>query len=70
MPGIEASTGSLGHGMSLSIGMAHAKANILNETGNIFILLSDGEFQEGSTWEAMMMAANLKLKKSYCYFRS
>lgn len=62
LPGIEASTGSLGHGMSLSIGMAHAKANILNESGNIFILLSDGEFQEGSTWEAMMMAANLKLK--------
>lgn len=59
-PGVAASTGSLGHGLSLAAGQAHAEG--LKKTGvMIYCLLSDGEFQEGSTWEAMMMAANLKL---------
>ena len=59
--GIEASTGSLGHGMGLVTGMAHAERAIHHRDGIIYILLSDGEFQEGSTWEAMMMAATLGL---------
>ena len=64
-PGIEASTGSLGHGMGLAVGMAHA--NIINKVNKkIYVVLSDGELQEGSTWETMMMAANLNLKNLIC----
>ena len=59
-PGIGASTGSLGHGMGIATGQAYAEK--LKKTGVIIhCVLSDGEFQEGSTWEAMMMAANLRL---------
>jgi transketolase len=59
-PGVAASTGSLGHGLGLATGQAYAEK--LKQTDvTIYCLLSDGEFQEGSTWEAMMMAANLKL---------
>lgn len=58
-PGIEASTGSLGHGMALATGMAYAEKYIHKKDGIVYVVLSDGEFQEGSTWEAMMMAANL-----------
>jgi len=59
-PGIEASTGSLGHGMGLAVGMAYAE-KLKNTSGRIFALLSDGELQEGSSWEGAMMAANLNL---------
>ncbi|MCX7170346.1 MAG: transketolase [Proteobacteria bacterium] len=58
-PGIEASTGSLGHGMALATGMAYAEKYIYKRGGAVYVVLSDGELQEGSTWEAMMMAANL-----------
>jgi transketolase len=59
-PGIIASTGSLGHGTGMASGMAYAEK--IRVTGRrVFAVLSDGEVQEGSTWEAMMMAANLKL---------
>jgi transketolase len=59
-PGIHASTGSLGHGLGIATGQATAEK--LKKTGTrIFCVLSDGEFQEGSTWEAMLMAGNLKL---------
>jgi len=58
--GIAASTGSLGHGLGMATGQAYAEK--LKDTDVlIYCVLSDGEFQEGSTWEAMMMAANLKL---------
>lgn len=60
VPGIEASTGSLGHGMGLAVGMAHAD-KIKKEDRKIYMILSDGELQEGSTWEAMMMGANLEV---------
>ena len=59
-PGIEASTGSLGHGMGMATGMAYAD-KIQKKDGRVYLVLSDGEMQEGSTWEAMMMAANLGL---------
>ena len=59
VPGIEASTGSLGHGMGLAIGMAYAERFVHKNDGGVFTVLSDGELQEGSTWECMMMAANL-----------
>jgi transketolase len=59
-PGINASTGSLGHGLGLATGQAYAEKIKGTDVG-IYCVLSDGEFQEGSTWEAMMMAGNLKL---------
>jgi len=59
-PGIAASTGSLGHGLGIAVGMATAERLKGTDT-TIYCVLSDGEFQEGSTWEAMMMAGNLGL---------
>jgi transketolase len=59
-PGIEGSTGSLGHGLSMVVGMALAE-RARNTGGTIYTVLSDGEVQEGSTWEATMMASSLKL---------
>jgi transketolase len=59
-PGIHASTGSLGHGLGIATGQAYAE-KLKGADVNIFVVLSDGEFQEGSTWEAMLMAANLRL---------
>ena len=59
-PGVAASTGSLGHGLGMATGQAYAE-KLKGSDVLIYCVLSDGEFQEGSTWEAMMMAANLKL---------
>jgi transketolase len=59
-PGVAASTGSLGHGLGMATGQAYAE-KLKNTDVLIYCILSDGEFQEGSTWEAIMMAANLKL---------
>jgi transketolase len=59
-PGIEASTGSLGHGLGIGVGMAYAEA-LKGEGAQVYVVLSDGELQEGSTWEAAQMAANLRL---------
>ncbi len=58
--GIESSNGSLGHGLSMAIGLALA-AKIKNKTHRIFVLLGDGECNEGSVWEAMMLASHLHL---------
>lgn len=60
VPGIEASTGSLGHGLSIAVGMAYAEK--INGTGGfVYAVLSDGEVQEGSTWEALMMGSTLRV---------
>lgn len=59
-PGIEASTGALGHGLSMAVGMALAN-RIDKDDGVIYTVLSDGEVQEGSTWEATLMATSLSL---------
>ncbi|OGX35844.1 MAG: transketolase [Omnitrophica WOR_2 bacterium RIFCSPHIGHO2_02_FULL_52_10] len=60
VPGVEASTGSLGHGLSLGIGMAlnarHEKADY-----RTFVIVGDGECNEGSVWEAALCAAKHKL---------
>ncbi len=63
MPGIEASTGSLGHGLGMATGMAYAEKLKGTDRRTSTCVLSDGELQEGSTWEAMMMAANLELEQ-------
>ena len=60
-PGIEASTGSLGHGLPIAVGMAIAEKR-KKKPGKIYVVLSDGEMQEGSTWEAIMMASSLEIE--------
>lgn len=59
-PGIDASTGSLGQGLSLANGFAHA-AKIKNMKNRIYCLMGDGEIQEGQIWEAAMYAHQYKL---------
>ncbi|MCK5214487.1 MAG: transketolase [Candidatus Omnitrophica bacterium] len=60
IPGVEFSTGSLGHGLSVGAGMAlSAKKN--NEKHKVFIILGDGECNEGSVWEAALFANHFKL---------
>jgi transketolase len=56
LPGIEAATGSLGHGMPMGLGMAMA-SKILDQPYNVYALLGDGECNEGTIWEAAMLAA-------------
>ena len=58
--GINCTFGSLGHGLPISTGMAFAK-KIKKEKGKIYVLMSDGECQEGTTWESLMIAAKHKL---------
>ena len=60
VPGIEASTGALGHGFPYGVGMALA-AKLDKKDYRVFILIGDGECQEGSVWEAAMFAAQHKL---------
>lgn len=60
VPGVDASTGSLGHGLSLAIGMAMA-AKYRNKSFKTFCLLGDGECNEGSVWEAAMSASHFKV---------
>lgn len=60
VPGIEMSTGSLGQGFSVSCGMAMAN-KLDNSPGRVYVLLGDGELQEGLVWEAAMSASHYKL---------
>ena len=60
VPGISFATGSLGHGLGLAAGVALAK-RLRGEPGHVFCLLSDGEWNEGSNWEALAFAAHQKL---------
>ena len=57
--GVDASTGSLGHGMSIAVGTALA-AKVLGKDYKTYVLLGDGECDEGSNWEAAMSAAHYK----------
>lgn len=56
VPGVEASTGSLGHGLSIGIGMALA-ARMQKRDSRVFVIMGDGELDEGSVWEAALGAA-------------
>ncbi len=58
--GISFATGSLGHGLGLAAGAALGK-RLRGDPGTVFCLLSDGECEEGSTWEALLFAAHQKL---------
>jgi transketolase len=58
--GVEFSTGSLGHGLPFGVGKALA-SRVRGETWRTFVLLSDGEMDEGANWEALMFAAHHKL---------
>jgi transketolase len=60
IPGIEASTGSLGHGLPIALGMAIADRTF-GADRRVFVVISDGELEEGSVWEALMLAPTLKL---------
>lgn len=60
IPGVEFSTGSLGHGFSVGVGMA-ISSKIKKMTNHTFILLGDGELQEGSIWEAALSCSNKNL---------
>ena len=57
---IHCTTGSLGHGLPISVGMAIAR-KMQNKKGKIYVLMSDGECQEGTTWESLLIAAKHKL---------
>lgn len=59
--GIECSTGSLGHGAGIGLGFAIAK-NRLGKNGHVYVLMGDGECNEGSVWEAVMLASSLNQK--------
>ncbi len=58
--GIFCTTGSLGHGLPISVGMALARKK-QNKRGKIYVLISDGECQEGTTWESCLIASKHKL---------
>ncbi len=60
VPGVDASTGSLGQGCSIAVGMALG-AKLQGKDTKVFALLGDGECQEGQIWEALMSAAHYKL---------
>ena len=60
VPGVDASTGSLGQGCSIAVGMALG-AKLQGKDTKVFTLLGDGECQEGQIWEALMSAAHYKL---------
>lgn len=59
-PGVESTTGSLGQALSQAIGVAMARRH-KGESGNVWVMMSDGEFQEGQTWEAIQCASHYKL---------
>jgi len=60
IPGVEISTGSLGHGLPIGIGMALA-GKLKNNNSKVYVLMGDGELVEGSNWEAAFSAKQYKL---------
>mgnify|MGYP000862441745 FL=1 len=60
--GVEANTGPLGHGLPIAVGLAKS-AVMLGSSRRTYVLVGDGELQEGSNWEAMMAASHLKLDR-------
>lgn len=60
VPGLEVTSGSLGHGLSVGVGMALA-AKLRNSAQSCFAIIGDGEMNEGAIWEALLFAAHFKL---------
>jgi transketolase len=60
MPGVEISSGSLGHGLSIAVGAALG-GKVDNAEWDVYCIISDGELMEGSTWEAIMSAGHFGL---------
>ncbi|MDC1209570.1 transketolase [Pseudomonadota bacterium] len=67
VPGVYASTGSLGHGIGLAVGVALA-SKIIGSNRKVYVLIGDGEANEGSCWEALMVAAHNKLSNLVVVF--
>ena len=65
LPLVDATTGSLGQGLSIAIGHSHGKT-LRGEDGTIFCVLGDGELQEGQVWEALMYYPKTELKNLVC----
>ena len=65
LPQIDATTGSLGQGLSIAIGHSLGK-NLRGEDGTVFCVLGDGELQEGQVWEALMYYPKTELKNLIC----
>ncbi|MGI6351833.1 MAG: transketolase [Armatimonadota bacterium] len=65
LPGIECTTGSLGHGLGIGAGMATGM-RLAGRPGRVFVVVSDGECNEGSTWEAALWAPAQKLTNLCC----
>lgn len=65
LPGVDFSTGSLGHGLSAAVGMAYA-AKKDGKTHKTYVVLGDGECNEGSVWEAAMFANHFRLENLVC----
>lgn len=60
IPGIKVASGSLGHGIGIGSGIAHA-----NSLKRVFVIISEGELYEGSVWESLFLVSKLKLKNLY-----
>lgn len=65
VPGVVASTGSLGHGLAIAVGIALAR-RALGNLGRVFVLIGDGEANEGSVWEAALLAGHHSLRNLTC----
>lgn len=65
IPGVTASTGSLGHGLPVAVGIAMGN-RIKGNDSKTFVLVGDGELNEGSNWEAILLAANHNLNNLIC----
>ncbi len=66
VPGCDASTGSLGHGIAIATGLAKG-AKMKGEDWKVYCMVGDGELCEGSNWEAMMIATHHKLNNLICF---
>jgi transketolase len=65
VPGVEASTGSLGHGLPMAIGMALG-LRLKKSDRRVFVLVGDGECNEGSVWEAALLAGHQRVSNLTC----
>ncbi len=65
IPGIEVSTGSLGHGLPIAVGMAMA-LKFKGSKNKVFVIIGDGELNEGTNWEAIMAAKEQELSNLVC----